>query len=107
MDGRPWTESELDEVFAKATLFDVSNGDKLAFDKCGANIRRSAHGKTKDPYGWEVDHIKPESKGGGDELSNLQPLHWENNRSKGDKPDSDSHEWCEVTHESQYKNQTF
>ena len=38
-------------------------------------------------FGWEIDHIKPVSKGGTDNLSNLQPLYWENNRSKGDKLD--------------------
>ena len=32
----------------------------------------------------EIDHIKPVSQDGGDELSNLQPLQWENNRHKGD-----------------------
>lgn len=35
-------------------------------------------------YGWEIDHIKPSSLGGSDGLYNLQPLQWENNRSKSD-----------------------
>ena len=52
-------------------------------DECGETIRKSEYGKT-DKYGWEIDHTKPVSAGGTDNLSNLQPHHWENNRHKGD-----------------------
>lgn len=45
---------------------------------------RNKYGATDSEYGWEIDHVVPRSKGGTDLLGNLQPLQWENNRSKGD-----------------------
>ena len=53
-------------------------------DKCGATIRKDKHGNTRSPYGWEIDHIIPTSKGGADTYDNAQPLHWKNNDAKRD-----------------------
>ena len=52
-------------------------------DACGAVIARTSYGALGD-LGREVDHAMPVAEGGGDQLSNLQPLHWQNNRHKGD-----------------------
>jgi 5-methylcytosine-specific restriction endonuclease McrA len=53
-------------------------------DSFGAVIKWSDHGNRDSKYGWEVDHIRPKRLLGHDDLSNLQPLHWENNVAKGD-----------------------
>lgn len=61
----------------------------LRVDSFGTLIWREGYGATNSKLGWEIDHIKPVSAGGGDELENLQPLQWQNNRRKGDA-------WVEV-----------
>jgi 5-methylcytosine-specific restriction endonuclease McrA len=53
-------------------------------DACGAAMYRDHYGLTTSVYGWEVDHMCPVARGGSDDLWNLQPLQWRNNRHKGD-----------------------
>ena len=45
-------------------------------------IKRGKYGDRTSDYGWEIDHTKPVSEGGSDDLSNLRPLQWENNATK-------------------------
>jgi len=71
------------KVWEKGTKVTSDDGTKWRKDECGAWIYRTSYGKQSD-YGWEIDHIKPQSKDGTDDLSNLRPLHWKNNQAKGD-----------------------
>jgi len=52
-------------------------------DALGSWIRFSDYGETTD-YGWEKDHRWPVSAGGLTTPSNIQALHWRNNRAKSD-----------------------
>jgi hypothetical protein len=54
------------------------------FDKYKRLIKYSEYGNRNSKFGWEINHIKPVSKGGADEVHNLQPLHWENSISKSE-----------------------
>jgi len=80
--GEPFDEETVELVWRKAQE-DIGY-HMFRKDCCGATILRTAHGKTCS-VGWEIDHIVPVSRGGKDDLDNLQPLHWENNRQKGDE----------------------
>lgn len=73
------------DVWSKAQK-DSDENEKNGFrkDQCGAWIKKSEYGNRQSDYGWEIDHITPESKDGSDNLSNLRPLHWKNNASRQD-----------------------
>ena len=94
--GNGFDPSTVEAVWRKATPVEGNDPNVYRRDGCNAWIRRSEYGQITN-YGWEIDHIKPVALGGSDSLSNLQPLHWKNNRRKGDNWPQWS---CAVTNQS-------
>ena len=73
------------KVWAKAKpISDKLSKSDEGKDMCNAFIKYSDYGNISSSTGWEIDHIKPVSEGGTDDIDNLQPLQWKNNRGKGD-----------------------
>lgn len=79
------------KVWAKGIKVPNYDPDKFLKDACGAWIAWDRYDDKHSPYGWQIDHIYPESKlrlkcfgqESVDDLRNLRPLHWKNNESKG------------------------
>lgn len=78
-----YDESLMDRIWEKAFPVDGLPSSLVRKDVCGALIVRNRFGDTHSDFGWVVDHIYPSFKGGGDEIENLRPMQWQNNRSKG------------------------
>lgn len=78
-----FSEQIIQQVWDKATIVKGYNPNLWRQDFAGAWIRRDAYG-TMMNLGWEIDHLCPTSKGGSDDIDNLNALHWKNNRKKGD-----------------------
>jgi hypothetical protein len=76
----------IQQVWDKGLILPGYDKDAYRADHCGAIIQRDMYNDTSGPLsmGWEIDRIKPLSYGGTSDLSNLQPLQWENNRKKNE-----------------------
>lgn len=83
----PFDDLTVDAVWLKGVIVPGVNPKLKRLDVCGAWIERYNYGVTAvNGTGWEVDHNIPVTSGGADHLDNLQPLQWQNNRSKADNP---------------------
>ena len=76
-------QNTVDAVWQKAKKVRGKDPNLSRQDPYGNLIYRHSYGLDSD-MGWEVDHIKPKSKGGSDNIRNLQALNTQVNRKKGD-----------------------
>ncbi|MEZ4447298.1 MAG: HNH endonuclease signature motif containing protein [Polyangiaceae bacterium] len=83
--GGSFSEATKKEVWEKGEVVPGVDKNVKRKDAWGAWIEWKNYGDTTpNGTGWEIDHKKPVAKGGTDDPSNLQPLQWQNNRSKAD-----------------------
>ena len=80
--GKPFEATTVEAVWSKAAP--SSEHPPLRVDAFGALIWRGGYGNTNSKFGWEIRRRRPLDRGGGDQLENLEPLQWENNRGNGD-----------------------
>lgn len=97
-DGKDFPDSLKKQVWEKGKIVSGIDKDKKRQDACGAWIEWDKHGETvSNGNGWEIDHIKPVAEKGDDDITNLQPLQWQNNRSKGDTYPAKPSEYCKCS----------
>ena len=84
------TDALIERIWEKATAIEGYDATRWRQDFAGAWIQKEQYG-IQSTFGWEVDHMIPLAHGGTDDISNLNPIHWENNRKKGaDYPNFES-----------------
>jgi len=81
--GRDFSPLVIATVWSKGKIIPGDDPTVRRRDSRGAPIRFDKFGNTTDDEGWEIDHIVPVKRAGGDNVGNLQPLQWENNERKG------------------------
>lgn len=79
-----FSKERLGQIFDKGLPIRGKDPNLYRKDVEGNVMYKPSYGKTSE-MGWEVDHSKPQSKGGTDHLNNLRPMNPSANRSKGDK----------------------
>tara|TARA_Y100000389_G_scaffold191142_1_gene216816 strand:+ start:2238 stop:2747 length:510 start_codon:yes stop_codon:yes gene_type:complete len=72
-------------LWVKCSVIQGLDPNEWRTDNYGNRIRWSEYGNRGCGSGWEIDHIKPVSRGGSNDLRNLQALQWRENLIKGNK----------------------
>ncbi len=85
-----YSRIKLKEIWNKAPKCKCSDEDchpnnhRLCY-LCKQTILFGAYWQENSNYAWDVDHIKPISRGGSNDIFNLMPCCIECNRKKGNK----------------------
>ncbi len=74
--------NSVDRVWSLADKVRGKDPSLYRRDPTGSIIYRHSYGKDT-AMGWQKDHIKPVSRGGSNDISNLQALNSHSNKSKG------------------------
>ncbi len=74
-------ESLINTVWEKASIVKGFNPDMWRKDFAGAWLLRDQFGLSSD-YGWDICLLVPASHGGTNDIDNLYPIQWENQRRK-------------------------
>ena len=69
-------------VFNKASIIGGKVPNLYRKDPYGNTMYLHSYGKSTN-MGWQIDHIKPQSKGGSHDIKNLHALNSSLNMSKG------------------------
>lgn len=86
-----FSDEQINAIWEKGIIDSRFDPSLVRKDACGAWMIRDRYDDRNNPFGWEVDHIYPESKlkelgvpdNMIDDIINLRPLNWKNNVSKG------------------------
>ena len=80
----PIDETKINQIWEKGRSIDGVDSSMFRKDACGAWIARNKFAESESDFGWNIDHIYPQSKGGDDNPENLRPLNIRNCISKAD-----------------------
>lgn len=86
-----FTDEQINEIWEKGIQDSRFDSNSIRKDACGAWIIKNRYNDRNSPFGWEIDHIYPESKLKEKDVPedlinniiNLRPMNWKNNVSKG------------------------
>ncbi|MEM8785619.1 MAG: HNH endonuclease signature motif containing protein [Pseudomonadota bacterium] len=71
-------------AWQKAAVIPGANKNIWRRDRFERMINWNEYGNRGSKFGWVIDHIFPRARGGGDEPSNLEALHYVSNEQKSD-----------------------